>query len=120
MFSKSSEHAHVVLLKTERSKERERASKKERKKERKSLKICHPSAARFRSLHFRTPNLNVLRTVNSMSAIPHSFFKATIISGSVAQKKSERGWMMHKSTGQRDRSDATVGSRFETRYKQTN
>tara|TARA_B100001741_G_scaffold308602_1_gene305065 strand:- start:365 stop:535 length:171 start_codon:yes stop_codon:yes gene_type:complete len=37
-------------------------------------------------LHFRTPNLNVLRTVNSMSAIPHSFFKATIISGSVAQK----------------------------------
>ena len=27
---------------------------------------------------------------------------------------------MHKSTGQRDRSDATVGSRFETRYKQTN
>jgi len=90
MFSKSSVHAHAGSSQhreIEREREREQERKKERKKERKSLKICHVSAAaRFRLLHFRTPNLNVLRTVNSMSAIPHSFFKATIISGSVAQK----------------------------------
>jgi len=90
MFSKSSVHAHAGSSQhreIEREREREQERKKERKKERKSFKICHVSAAaRFRSLHFRTPNLNVLRTVNSMSAIPHSFFKATIISGSVAQK----------------------------------
>jgi hypothetical protein len=90
MFSKSSVHAHAGSsqhreIERERERERERARKKERKKEFKNMSCERGGAIPF-VLHFRTPNLNVLRTVNSMSAIPHSFFKATIISGSVAQK----------------------------------